>query len=621
MATSLGKLNVQVGADPSGLTAGFDMAKKAVQGFGSTLPAMLKSGLGALAGMGASIADSLGKAFTDPVGFVADAIGGIGNLFKGIPLLGPLLALPFEGLAGGIGFLLGTYQDGKDAIKEMGAQAMKTGIELSQFQLLSQVIGGGELAEKAIFKFQQKLAEAQLGAVGAKTAFDALGMDGKALADIASTDMVAAFSMVADKIKGMGNANLQAHAAFQLFGKSGFQMMPALLKGSEWIEKNRGWMDQFGMGFSSADFASIKAADLASKQLGMMKQGFTNQITIAVAPVLAEFAGMLPKLTFGAKGLADTLVNGMESVASSIAFVVDNWGDWNTLFAALGIGFDTFLAGVLEGFAQIADALPGIAEGMASLAGSLGRLIGGKKGEAFAAIGAQIYGEAIFGEGAKLGEGLRDKAKVRREQAAEDLFWLQAEQAAMAEEGLTQAGDAVTGFFGKVRDRMHAGGIQAGDGWMSGFYERFSKLAETTEGPLKAFWDKIGEVQALGKMASAAFIGGQLGGGMMGGWLGGQIQAGGLLPSADVLALGAFQAFQGLTGNLGKAQFAGAMEKGGKEAYSTELAYQEAGRINVQEQMRAALEMANKQREEQIKVGKEVLEAIQKGGLKVRGMD
>src|SRR5512143_390471 len=120
MATSLGKVNVQIGADSSGLTAGFDTAKNAVagmgsslksglggiagvaasalgslSGIGSTVAGFLKSGFGLFLGGAASLGEALEKAFTNPIRFINDAvIGGLGNLVSQIPVLGPLLALP-----------------------------------------------------------------------------------------------------------------------------------------------------------------------------------------------------------------------------------------------------------------------------------------------------------------------------------------------------------------------------------------------------------------------------------------------------------------------------------------------------------------------------------------------
>ena len=69
-------------------------------------------------------------------------------------------------------------------------------------------------------------------------------------------------------------------------------------------------------------------------------------------------------------------------------------------------------------------------------------------------------------------------------------------------------------------------------------------------------------------------------------------------------------------------QFAGAMTAGSREAYSAILAAQYQGRESIQEQIEAAIERGNKQRERQLELGRQGLEAM-KGmrAVKVGGLD
>ncbi len=86
--------------------------------------------------------------------------------------------------------------------------------------------------------------------------------------------------------------------------------------------------------------------------------------------------------------------------------------------------------------------------------------------------------------------------------------------------------------------------------------------------------------------------------------------------------LDAYAHFQKLKSSVGDqtAKFAGAVEKGSKEAYSAIVQYQAEGPQNVQEQMKALMEQAKAQREEQIRVGKDVMRAVKDIDVKVRGI-
>ena len=79
-----------------------------------------------------------------------------------------------------------------------------------------------------------------------------------------------------------------------------------------------------------------------------------------------------------------------------------------------------------------------------------------------------------------------------------------------------------------------------------------------------------------------------------------------------------YQALQGLMGAVGlpEVRFSGAMERGGREAYSTVIQNQQSRqRQPVQEQIRGLLEAAKEQQREQIRIGEETLQAIRDLGL------
>lgn len=558
--------------------------------FGSTLPSLAKQGFSAIAGMAAGIGETLEKAFKDPVAFLNKTlIGGLAKFLSQIPMVGGLLALPFEAIQGTIDFALSSYKEGADRIKEMGAQAAKTGLSLGQFQVMGMALGGGEMAEKALFKFQQNLANAQLAAEGTRTDFDRLGLSGREVAALAAKDMPAAFGMVADKISGLKNSALQAKFAMDLFGKTGFAIMPALLKGSEGIKKIQGNIDKFGLGISDADFASVRAAGVAKKQLEMLKEGFNNQITIAVAPFLAEVADRLGQLPGGFKGLADTIVSTTRTMAENVAFFADSFGSWDTAFAAIGVGWDSLVAKIMAGLAEILDRLP-------TVTSSLGKLVASVVGyNQLLSMAPTLNALGLLPDVGSAGDGLRQAALDRAKDAEVNAIIVELENLTR---GATTASDAVASFFDGVEKRRKktADDLKGMDLW-GALLPRAQALEDSLAGPLDKFRDKVAEIQAL--MRAPMF--------------------GDLFTGLGERGLAkALQELKSATGG-GGARFSGAMEQGSREAYTATLAYQSQQRT-IEQQIRDILAEQKQIQEEQVRVGREAAEALKRINLDLKGI-
>lgn len=318
---AIGPLSVKAVVNPEGVTKGIDDVKRTLE---AAAPAVAKSaekagdawarsfrdrltgGLGSLRDWASSGAGLFERALGNPARFAAESVGFLGQKLEALPAIGPILALPFEGLSAGLTAALDTYDKGATTIMEFGKAAQRANMDLGEFRVMAMAMGGDfDMTARAAFKFRHALTEAALAGPGANNPFTRLGLDPAALIQDER-----AFDKFARAVRGTGNEFIQSGYAADVFGARAAQAVMPLLNSGK-LDKFRGLMEGFGAGFGARDFAMIREVKEAALQFTVMKEGFQNQITLAVAPILAELASRIPKLTdLGVtfKGLAASLL-------------------------------------------------------------------------------------------------------------------------------------------------------------------------------------------------------------------------------------------------------------------------------------------------------------------------
>ena len=570
--------------------SGLASAEKSVRGFSDRTAGIIRKGSSSLVGAAGRLTSFAAEAFTNPVKALGDtALSGLSNLANRIPVVGGLLALPFEGAKAGLDALFSTYAVGADRIKELGEAAMKTGTDVSDFQVFSAVVGGGELAERATFKFQQKLGDLRLAAFGTKNEFTRLGLswgdfEGKELSD--------QFGVVATALNRLTDTNLRAKAAFDIFGKQGFALMPAITKGAGFIEQTRQRIDRFGAAVTAADVANVRRAGLAKKQIQLLFAGFTNQITIGIAPILAEVAELVGNIPGGFKGLGKGIMEGVLEAGEVVATFIDSWGDLGKMWKTLESGFNVLVGAMVEGIGRVVKELPSIPQ---AIAASFGPKWAARLGILTGAIAAPLGLDT-----ASPGDQLIKRGQSMREEARAALKGVQAE---LAGAGLTAAQDKWAGIADRIRARFKGAAKAMGDDLFQAMAPRIEALTEKLKDPLDAFTKSSGEAIALqGMFEKRGLDLNAITGGMIDRSLG----------QAFMALRQAYQPPQ--------QQFTAAMEEGSKEAFSVITANKFGqARESVQQQMKILLEEANRQREEQVRQGRELRDAFKSQAVKVRG--
>lgn len=216
---------------------------------------------------------------------VNSAMGGMNKLGKS-----------FSSLSAGVGSLLGVglaaffLKTAKEAIHlgdELQKAADKTGLSASKMSELAYVakISDIELSSLSVSlkKMQVALSEAGTGSKGPNEALTALGLNFKELKSLAADQQ---FTLIAQRISELKDPADRARAATDLFGKSGADLLPLFLEGSEGIAKLIEEAHKLNAVLSDEQVRVLSDADKALKEFAATWDGFANNIVTFILPTI-----------------------------------------------------------------------------------------------------------------------------------------------------------------------------------------------------------------------------------------------------------------------------------------------------------------------------------------------
>lgn len=166
----------------------------------------------------------------------------------------------------------------------------------------------------------KNMAEANTEGGKAAAAFDLLGLDAAKLVNM-SPDQ--AFQAIADGLVHITNPAQRAQAAMAIFGKSGQELLPLMLKGSAGIQAAREEAERLGLTFSRVDAAKVQMANRALSQMGEVVTGAGRTLAIQLAPYIAAAADAMTNLATGGEGMGQKVVVAFHMVLSAIATASD----------------------------------------------------------------------------------------------------------------------------------------------------------------------------------------------------------------------------------------------------------------------------------------------------------
>ena len=277
MAKAVSKLAIQVSANTTEVTKGFDKIDKSAKKLRGNLSKGGAGGSGGLLGgmFGAGMAKGLGKA---------------------IPLLGAYIAL------------MKTIRKVSNGIKEASTRVDALAKASRKLGMTTEALNGLRFAAKqtgvnantmdmALQRMTRRLAEAAHGSGEAKGAIEQLGLDAKELAQM-SPDQ--AFLKITDAMKGVTHPAEKLRLAFKLFDSEGVALVNTMAAGSGAIQN---MMDKGNAlnGITGENAAKFEAFNDATNELKLAIEGLWQEVGLMLLPLLVDVVETLKGMTMAAK--------------------------------------------------------------------------------------------------------------------------------------------------------------------------------------------------------------------------------------------------------------------------------------------------------------------------------
>jgi methyl-accepting chemotaxis protein len=224
-----------------------------------------------------------------------------------------------------------------------------------------------EALSMGLMRLQRAMFASGNGAMGAGSAFKALGLDQK---DLKTMDSTQAFVQVAQAISEVKNPAEQTALAMKVFGRGGAQLLPLLKEGKEGIAKLRGEVVALGGGYSGQYLENSKKYKEETVRLGMAWRSFSVLLTDRLVPAMTWVTDKIMGIIVGINHLSESVDIGRVGLAAFAAVAIAGLSTVLPLITAFAIKSALPIAGwILLGLA-IED-IVGLFQGDTSLSGTL----------------------------------------------------------------------------------------------------------------------------------------------------------------------------------------------------------------------------------------------------------
>lgn len=291
----IGSLVVNVSANASQFAEGMKSAASMASSFAAKLhPANLLKGVqGGLGSLAAPITN-----FLNPIKSALTSIPFLGSAFAALPT--------------SAGELVSFIKGGMSQIRDMDTQARKLGITTESLAGIMLLAGGNadEMA-RGLLHLGDHMASAAMGAKDAKNTFGRLGLQ-----DVPGMALDDALVRIADHVAALPAGAQRAHVAFQLFGKTGADLLPILSRGGKAIEEFKDRAAKMGLAFSPEQADQVRRAGMAMKVIETNVTGLQRQLAIQSAPFIEALGQQITSLIPQGFNMAEAVVNAMEIIAT-----------------------------------------------------------------------------------------------------------------------------------------------------------------------------------------------------------------------------------------------------------------------------------------------------------------
>lgn len=172
----------------------------------------------------------------------------------------------------------------------IGKASTKAGIGAMEFQALAYAARTVDVDMNAVSTslrvMQTNLSEAAAGNKAAAATLGALGLEARALRELAPEQQ---FEAIADQISKFHDPADRARAATEMFGRAGAELLPMFEQGAAGIKAAREEAQKLGLISTPEQLEALQHADDAIKKLEERFSALARTLTASVVPGLAEF--------------------------------------------------------------------------------------------------------------------------------------------------------------------------------------------------------------------------------------------------------------------------------------------------------------------------------------------
>lgn len=283
--------------------------------------------------------------------------GGLGKIGKSVVSIKGALA----GLAAVAGLKAFASQ-----IDNLAKASGRLGLTVNQIQSLqfaaSQTGASAEELEKGLTRFTRNISEASTGIGTGVKSFEALGISvTKADGSLKPTNQL--LNEVSDSLTGVKDPADKLRIAYDLFGKSGVNLVNTLQAGSGELEKLRGEFNSVTLQLTEKDAKAVEEANDLFDKIGRTFTSVGQKITANVLPVLANMAKFLTVL------VVEGFANAIEASRNFVNFFIKSYNKLADLIgidpfeeATFGKGLEENLRSIARGFDATSESLTKVNE-------------------------------------------------------------------------------------------------------------------------------------------------------------------------------------------------------------------------------------------------------------------
>lgn len=316
MATTVGKLATVLTANTSPFERGMKKAEATVKRFGSSIAAVAKR--------------------TAQFGAVAGAVA-----------------------VGGMAVMVRRQFSAIDATAKLSDRIGIATEKLIGLRYAANIMGAttAEL-DKGLEQMTRRLGEAAMGTGMALRTLEALGLNVQMLTAMAPDQ---AFRTIADAINGMGTQAEKANAAYQIFGRTGIQLLNTLSLGSEGLDRMQKRAEELGITFTRFDAAKVEQANDAFFDMKLVITGVAQTLAIQLAPWVQAVSERFVDATTAGGGFGTHVVAAVRGVVKAMAFVADAVHSVILLFKGLQLFVVKGMNFIVQSIVDVAKTLQGLA--------------------------------------------------------------------------------------------------------------------------------------------------------------------------------------------------------------------------------------------------------------------